>query len=118
MPMLARHWCDKGVTAAGVVGDVAPACAAVAESLSERCDMDPQGAFVDDRIGPGAGDEPILVDRLAGAFNQCDQNIQRTAAEGQRFPVIEQYPLGGNQLVRSEDEGFVIHGRIVLEGAY
>jgi hypothetical protein len=32
--------------------------------------MDPQGALVDDRGGPGAGDELILVNCIAGALNE------------------------------------------------
>jgi hypothetical protein len=36
---------------------------------------------VDDRVGPGAGDEPVLVDRLAGTFKKRDEDVQRTAAE-------------------------------------
>ena len=107
--MLTGHRCDKGVTPAGVVGDVASARAAVAKRLAQRRDMDPERTFVDDRIGPCAGDEPILVDRLAGAFDERDQNIESAAAEAQRLPVIKQRPLSRNQLERSEGEGLFIH---------
>jgi len=34
--------------------------------------MDPQRTLVDDRIGPGARDQLILPDGLAGAFNKRD----------------------------------------------
>ncbi len=68
--MLARYRRDKGVTPAGIVGDVAPASTAVPERLAQRGDMDPQSSLVDDRIGPSPGDEPVFVDRLAGAFDQ------------------------------------------------
>ena len=68
--MLTRHRCDKGVTPTRIVGDEPPARAAVAKRFAQRRDMDPERTVVDDRIGPRAGDEPILVDRLAGAFDQ------------------------------------------------
>ena len=83
--MLAGHRCHKGVTSAGIVGDVPPARAAVAKRFAQRRDMDPECTVVDDRIGPRAGDEPILVDRLAGAFEQRDQNIESVAAGAQRL---------------------------------
>jgi len=107
--MLARHRCNKAVTPAGVVGDVAPASAAIAKRLAQRRDMDPERTVVDDRIGPGAGDQLVLVDRLAGAFDERNQNIQRAAAEAQWFPVIEQYSLRRDQPERSEGEGLFIH---------
>ena len=107
--MLAGHRCHKGVTSAGIVGDVPPARAAVAKRFAQRRDMDPECTVVDDRIGPRAGDEPILVDRLAGAFDQRDQNIESAATEAQRFVVIEQQSLRGDQPERSEGEGLFIH---------
>jgi hypothetical protein len=37
------------------------------------------------------------VDRLAGTFEQRDQNVESAAAEAQRLPVIEQRPLRRNR---------------------
>jgi hypothetical protein len=59
--------------------------------------MNPQSRFVDDRIGPGAGDDLGLADRFAGAFDQRNEDIQRAAAEAQRLPVLEQQALRGDQ---------------------
>ena len=106
---LTCHRCDKGVTAAGIVGYVAPACAAIAERFAQRRDVHPQCPFFDDGIGPGAGDELVSGDGLAGAFDQRDQDVERAAAEPQRLPVIEQRALRRDQPERSEDEGFFIH---------
>src|SRR6516164_10763375 len=103
--MLARHRCDKGVTAAGIVGDIAPARTAVAKRLTQRGDMYPQRALVDDSIGPGAGDQLVSRDGLAGAFDQGDQDVERTAAEPQRLSVVEQHPPRRDQPERSEGEG-------------
>jgi hypothetical protein len=94
--MLARHRCDKGVTPAGVVGDPAPARAAVAKRLAQRRDMNPERTVVDDRIGPRAGDELIPVYRLAGAFDERDQDIESAAAEPQRFPPSSSIRCAGS----------------------
>src|SRR5215471_4212910 len=107
--MLALDGCDKSVTPARIVGDVALTRAAIAQRLAERGDMNPQSPLVDNRIGPGAGDEFVLADRFAGAFDQRYQNIQRPAAEAQRFPVFEQHSLCRDQPQRPEDERLVIH---------
>ena len=112
--MLAHHRCDKDVASTGVVCDKAPARSAIPERLTQRCDMDPQGAVVDDRIGPGARDQLFLGDRLAGVLDQCDQNVERTTTEAQRLPIVEQRSLRRDQPERSEDEGFVIHGGTAL----
>jgi hypothetical protein len=50
-------------------------------SLSALRSADPQRAFVDDRVGPSAGDQLILVNCIAGALNERDEDIQGPAAE-------------------------------------
>ena len=114
MRMLAHHRCDKGVAAAGVVGDIASARSAIPKRVPQRRDMDAQGAVIDDRIRPGAGDQLFLGDHFAGVLDQCDQNIERTTAEAQRLPVVKQHSLRRDQPERSEDKGLVIHGGTVL----
>src|SRR5215469_8888105 len=78
-----RHRRDKGVASARVVGDVALAGAAIAERFAQRRHMDPQGALLDSHIRPGPGDELLFRDRLAGVFDQRNQNIERSAADAQ-----------------------------------
>ena len=112
--MLARHGRDKSVAPAGVVGDVAPARSAIPKRLAQRSDMDPQGAVIDNRIGPGVGDQLFFGDRFAGVLDQCDQNVERAITEAQRLPVVVQHSVRRDQPERSEDEGFVIHGGAVL----
>ena len=106
--MLGRHRCDKAVAAARNVGDVARARAVIAERFAQRRDMDPQRALVDDRVGPGTGDELLFWERLARAFDQRDQNVECAAAEAQRLPFAEQHSLRWGQSERPEDEGLVI----------
>src|SRR5215472_1866517 len=96
MLALTRHRCDKGVTPAGVVGDVALARAAVAKRLPERGDMDPERTFVNNGVGPGTGYELILADGSAGAFNKCDEDVQGPGAEPRWFPVLKQHALSGD----------------------
>src|SRR5205807_389243 len=81
MPTLARHRCHKGVTPARIVGDVALSRTAVPKRLAQRGDMNPKRTLVDNRIGPGAGDQLILAYRLAGAFDKRDEDVQGSAAE-------------------------------------
>jgi hypothetical protein len=95
--MLAHYRCDKGVTSAGVVRDIAPAGAVIAERLAQRRNMDPQGTVIDDSIGPGVGDQLFLGDRFAGVLDQCDQNVERTTTEAQRLPVVKQHSLRSDQ---------------------
>ncbi len=73
--------------------------------------MDPQGALVDDRVGPDAADELVLENRLAGALDQGDQDIERAAAEPQRLPVVKHQLLRGDQPKRPKGEDRVIHRR-------
>jgi len=37
--------------------------------------MHPQRPLVDDRIGPGARDQLVLADRLAGALNERGEDV-------------------------------------------
>ena len=109
MPLLARDRRDKAVAAARDVADIARSRAAITECLAQRGYMDPQGPLVDDRIRPSAGDQLILVNGLAGAFNQRNKDVQSSAAETQLFPILEQHALRGDQAERSKDEAFFIH---------
>jgi hypothetical protein len=71
--------------------------------------VNPQRPLIDDRVGPGACDQQIFTDCLAGAFDKHDQDVQSPTAEAQRLLVFEQHPLRRDQPKRSKDEGFFIH---------
>ena len=75
LPLLARHRRHKAVTPARIVGDIACSGATIAKRLAQRGDMDPERPFVDDRVGPGAGDQLIFVNRVAGVFNKRDEDV-------------------------------------------
>jgi len=92
-----------------VVGDVAPAGPAIAERFAQRRNMDPEGGLFDDRVGPSPRDQLFFGDRLAGALEERSQNIERTAADAHRFPLLGQHAPGGDQPERSEGEDLFIH---------
>ena len=98
-----------------MVGDVARAVTAMAERFAQRRNMDPESGLFDDRVGPSPGNQLFFGDRLAGALDQRNQNIERTASETQRFPVLEERALSRDQPERSEGEDFFIHRAIVLK---
>jgi hypothetical protein len=60
---------------------VALARLAIPERLAQRRDVNPQRSLVNDRIGPGARDQLILADGLAGAFDKRNEDVQGPAAE-------------------------------------
>ena len=72
-----------------------------------RHNMDPEGGLFDDRVGPRPGDQLFFRDRLAGALDQRDENIEGAAAEPQGFLVLEKRALGGDQPEGSEGEDFI-----------
>src|ERR1700758_5029629 len=86
--VLARHWCDKGVTSPGLVGDVALAGTAITERFAQRRNMDPEGGLFDDRVRSSPRDQLFFRDRLAGALDERNQNVEGSAPEAQGFPVL------------------------------
>jgi hypothetical protein len=76
-----------------MVGDVALAGAAIAERFAQSRNMDPKGGLFDDRIGPCPGDQLFFRDCLASALDERNQNVECSAPEAQRLPVLEKYAL-------------------------
>src|SRR5262249_7226036 len=112
--VLPRQRRDKSVTTAREGDDIALAGTAIVQRLSQRRDMDPERGLFDESAPASPGGPLLFRDRLAGAFDQCDQNVERTTTEAHRLLVVEQHSLRRDQPERSEDEGFVIHGGTVL----
>jgi len=54
--------------------------------------MEAQAALVDIDVGPDAFDQLSLVDDLAGALGEIDENIQRAAADMKRRALPLQEP--------------------------
>ena len=55
--------------------------------------------------GPDERQQVVLRDQLAGSLDEHDQQVERTRAERDRLPVLEQAPLGGLQLEAAETVG-------------
>ena len=71
--------------------------------------MGPERGLIDEGVGPRPRDQLLFRDRLAGALGQRNQDLERAAAEAQRFPVLGEHALSGDQPERSEGEDFFIH---------
>jgi hypothetical protein len=80
--------------------------------------LDPEGGLFDDRTGPRTGDQLFFCDRLAGALDERNQNVERSAADARRVPVLEKRALRRDQPERSEGEDLFIHRGSVLSGVH
>ena len=115
--VLPRHRCDKSITSAREVGDVALAGAAI-----------PRAPYAPLRRGPTRRRHRRRCRGQVWAISCSwrssrrrarsaqNQDIERAAAEAQRFPVLEQRALSGYKLERSEAEDFFIHRAIAPRG--
>ena len=87
----ARHRRQETVAAPCDRGDIAPAFAPVAQHLAQRRQVYAQGGVVDHRLWPDDGQQLVLVDDLAGALEQRQQQVHRAAAQAQG-PLAFQQP--------------------------
>jgi hypothetical protein len=71
-----------------MVDYVALAGTAIAKCFAQRRDMDPEGGLFDDRAWPSPCNQLLFGDRLAGPFDQRNQDLKRAAPEAQWFPVL------------------------------
>ena len=90
--------------------DVAMAALAVAEGATQSADLNLQIRFFDEGLRPGSGDQFLLADHLAGAFDQSGQNVKSAAAEPHRLIALEQEPPRCNEPERAERDRVSIHG--------
>src|SRR5580692_11256895 len=74
-------------------GDVAIVALSVAEGTTQSADLYLQVGFFDERVRPGLGDQLVLADYLAGAFDQGGQYVERAAAKSHRLVTLEQEAL-------------------------
>ncbi|MEY9504601.1 hypothetical protein ABIE87_004159 [Bradyrhizobium diazoefficiens] len=80
------------IAASGDVDDVAGTFAGIAQRLAQRRDVEAQAAFVDRHAGPDALDQLALVNDLAGALGEKNQNVECAAAKVKRGAVLLQQP--------------------------
>jgi len=53
----------------------------VAEDAAQSADLDLEVGFLNERVRPGSGDQPLLAGYLARAFDQGSWNVECAAAE-------------------------------------
>ncbi|MNN28436.1 hypothetical protein D3C81_1420060 [compost metagenome] len=104
-PARVRQRRQEAVATPGNGGDVALAIAAIAERLAQRRQMHAQGRVVDHGIGPDDGHQFMLVDDVAGALQQGQQQVHGPAAQAQRAFALEQQALQRQKAKRAEDIG-------------
>ena len=111
--LLASYRGDEIVAPSRNGDDVAIAALAVAEGAAQGAHLNLQVRFFDERLRPGSGDQFLLADHLAGAFDQGGQDVKGAAAEPHRLVALEQEPLRCKEPVRAKrDRVFVHEGRL------
>src|SRR5260370_5471470 len=89
---------------------VTVAAVAVAEGGAQGAHLNLQVRLFDERLRPGSGDQLLLADHLAGAFDQSSQNVKGAAAEPHRLVALEQEPLRCKEPVRAKRDRLSVHG--------
>ena len=83
---------------------------AVAEGATQSADLNLQIRFFDERLRPGSGDQLLLADHLAGAFDQSGQDVEGAAAEPHWLVALEQEPLRCKEPERAKRDRVSVHG--------
>jgi len=93
---------DEPITAAGDSGDVAGIFSAIAECFAHGSYMDPQTAFLNNRVGPNDIEEFSLADYFASTFSHGDEDPESAAAYPYRSISSYEQFLRRNQTKRAE----------------
>src|ERR1700739_171195 len=80
-----RHRCDKTITATGDVRYVPSAVLSVVQRLPQGSDLHAEISVIDRHIRPGARDQLVVADDLAGTFRQGNQELERATAQRYRL---------------------------------
>jgi hypothetical protein len=83
---------------------------AVAKGTTQSADLDFQIRFVHERGWPGSGDQLLLADHLAGAFDQSGQDVEGAAAKPHWLVALEQEPLRCEEPVWAKRDRAYVHG--------
>jgi hypothetical protein len=86
------------------------AALAVAEGAAQSAHLDLEIRFFDVRFRPGSGDQLLLADHFAGAFDQSGQNVEGAAAEPHRLVALDQEPLRCKEPVRAKRDRVFVQG--------
>jgi len=87
--LLKAHRGNKIIAAPGNRDDVAAATLAIAEGAAQGANLDLEIRFVDEGLRPDPGNQLVLADNFAGAFDEGGQNIKGRVAEPQRLIALQ-----------------------------
>ena len=102
---IGSYFGDERISTAERVHDIPPAVALISQRAPEGRDVNSKIHFLDDSPGPGARDQFLFGDQLAGPLEHHQQEIECTIAEGNGPSCIAQHALDGPQFERSEAKG-------------
>ena len=71
----------EAVTSTRHVGHIPGAVSAVPKRFTQRRDMETEATLVNVDVGPYSGDEISFADDFSGAFDEENENIQRTPSD-------------------------------------
>src|SRR5580704_8739984 len=102
-----RHRCDETITATGDIRNVPGAVLSVVQRLPQGTDLHAEICFIDRHVRPGARDQFVVTDDLAGTFYQGNQKIERAPAQRYRLVGPLELPTGHKQTERTKGNGFL-----------
>ena len=101
-PVRVRNRRYELIAATRDAGQIPPAGLSIAKRLAKAGDMNPESAIIGEGIGPDAGEELGLADKLAGAFHEYCQNIEGAAPEPNGSFIFQQQLLCRQETERPE----------------
>src|SRR5215510_1465864 len=93
---------DEAVAASGDVDDEPMPVPAVTQRATQRRHMDREVGRLDKDIGPNPSHQILLADQLTAAFEQSDQDLQRTASKRHGLVAFQKKELCRKQTKGSE----------------
>jgi hypothetical protein len=87
-----------------------PASSRISIARTQLWDL--QIRIFDKCLGPGSGNQFLLVNHLAGVFDQGGEDVKGATAEPHRVLALEQEPLRCKQPKWSKSDRAAIHGLV------
>ena len=84
------------------IDQIAISVEAIAQGPAKRSDVHRNIARLDEQIWPHASHEFLPGYEFTVALDQCDEDLESTAADVQRLFAFKQQPLCGNQTKRAK----------------
>src|SRR5271156_5198498 len=81
----------------------------IAQGAAQRAHLDLEIGLLNKEVRPNPGDQLVLADQLAGAFDERGQDVESTAAEPHRPPILEQEAPCRSPAERAKRDRAFIH---------